>query len=101
MKRKIVITGLCLFVLLSAGWILRAARQQTQKISTTPAPPLRVEPAGRMQALVRLFERSQAVAEAIGQVFAVLVIDPDYRGKPLLCRCAKEGCLVHVIERSA
>ena len=45
MKRKIVITTLCLFALLSAGWILRAARQQTQKISTTPAPPLRVEPA--------------------------------------------------------
>ena len=46
MKRKIVITGLCLFVLLSAGWVLRlAAKQQTQKIRTTPAPALRVEPA--------------------------------------------------------
>src|SRR5215475_10443165 len=46
MKRKIVITGLCLFALLSAGWVLRlAAKQQTRKINTTPAPPLRVEPA--------------------------------------------------------
>ncbi len=45
MKRKIVITALCLSVLLSAGWILRAAQQQTQKINTTPAPPLRVEAA--------------------------------------------------------
>ena len=45
MKRKIVITGLCYFVLLSVGWVLRAAQQQTQKINTTPAPPLRVEPA--------------------------------------------------------
>lgn len=46
MKRKIVITGLYLFVLLSAGWVLRpAAKQQTQKIRTTPAPALRVEPA--------------------------------------------------------
>jgi len=45
MKRKIVITGLCLFVLLSAGWVLRVAQQQTRKINTTPAPPLRVEPA--------------------------------------------------------
>ncbi len=46
MKRKIVITGLCLSVLLSAGWVLRlAAQQRTQKINTTPAPPLRAEPA--------------------------------------------------------
>src|SRR5215470_8467169 len=46
MKRKIGITGLCLFTLLSASWVLRlAAKQQTRKINTTPAPPLRVEPA--------------------------------------------------------
>src|SRR5215470_15776693 len=46
MKRKIVITGLSLFALLSAGRVLRlAAKQQTRKINTTPAPPLRVEPA--------------------------------------------------------
>lgn len=45
MKRKIAITVLCLFALLSAGWVLRAAQQRTQKIPTTPAPPLRVEPA--------------------------------------------------------
>ena len=46
MKRKIVITELCLFVLLSAGWmLLPAAKQQTQKINPTPAPALRVEPA--------------------------------------------------------
>src|SRR5436190_10193320 len=45
MKRKIVITSLCLSVLLSAGWVLRAAQQQQKKINTTPAPPLRVEPA--------------------------------------------------------
>jgi hypothetical protein len=45
MKRKSVITGLCLFVLLSAGWVLLAAIQQQKKIKTTPAPPLRVEPA--------------------------------------------------------
>ena len=45
MKRKSVITALCLFLLLSAGWVLRTAQQQTQKINTTPAPPLRTEPA--------------------------------------------------------
>jgi hypothetical protein len=45
MKRKIVITGLCLIALLSAGWVLLAAKQQQKKIKTTPAPPLRVEPA--------------------------------------------------------
>jgi hypothetical protein len=45
MKRKIAITGLGLFVLLSAGWLLRAAQQQQKKINTQPAPALRVEPA--------------------------------------------------------
>src|ERR1044072_3605833 len=46
MKRKVVVTGLCLCVLLSADWVLRlTAKQQTQKIKTTPAPALRVEPA--------------------------------------------------------
>jgi hypothetical protein len=45
MKRKMIITGLCLFVLLAAGWALRATQQQQNKINTTPAPPLRVEPA--------------------------------------------------------
>ncbi|MBI1760134.1 MAG: DUF3500 domain-containing protein [Acidobacteria bacterium] len=45
MKRKIVVTGLCLCALLFAGWVLRAAQQRTQKIPTSPAPPLRVEPA--------------------------------------------------------
>lgn len=45
MKRKIVITGLSLFVLLSAGWALLAAKQQQKKVKTTPAPALRVEPA--------------------------------------------------------
>src|SRR5262245_597745 len=46
MKRKMMIGGLCLFALLSAGWMLQlTAQQQTRKINTTPAPPLRVEPA--------------------------------------------------------
>ncbi len=44
MTRKIVITGLILFVLVFAGWMLRLTAQQ-EKINTTPAPPLRVEPA--------------------------------------------------------
>jgi hypothetical protein len=46
MKRKIVITSLCCFALLSAGWLWRmTAQQQTPTIKTTPAPPLRIEPA--------------------------------------------------------
>lgn len=46
MKRKLVITGLCLFALLPPGWVLRlTAQQQTRKIDTIPAPPLRVTPA--------------------------------------------------------
>ena len=46
MKRKIVITALGCFALLSAGWMLRAAQQQqTQKIPTKPASPVSVAPA--------------------------------------------------------
>jgi len=45
MKRKLVITGFCLFVLFSAGWVLRVGQQQTRKTNTAPAPPLRVEAA--------------------------------------------------------
>src|SRR6266487_5621210 len=46
MKRKTVIIGLLLFVLVSAGWVLRLpAKQHAQKIKTTPAPVLLVEPA--------------------------------------------------------
>lgn len=46
MKRNIVIIGLFLLVLLSAGWMLRpGAKYQPQKINTTSAPALRVEPA--------------------------------------------------------
>lgn len=45
MRRKIVIIGLCLYVLLSAGWVLWAAQQQQKKINTPPSPALRVEPA--------------------------------------------------------
>jgi len=44
MTRKIVVTGLFLFVLVFAGWMLRLTAQQ-EKINTTPASPLRVEPA--------------------------------------------------------
>ncbi|HYP26747.1 MAG TPA: DUF3500 domain-containing protein [Blastocatellia bacterium] len=46
MKRESVSAGLYLLALLSAGWmLLPAAKHQPQKIDTTPAPALRVEPA--------------------------------------------------------
>jgi hypothetical protein len=44
MKRRIVVTGLSLLVLLSVGWVLLAAKQQ-QKVRTTPAPQPRAEAA--------------------------------------------------------
>ena len=61
MKRKIVITGLCLLVALSAGWVWQATRQQTQKINTTPAPPLRIVPAKESDAT----GKTVAAAEAL------------------------------------
>jgi hypothetical protein len=45
MKKSIVGAGLCLLVLFSAGWVLRAVVQQQKKIKTTPAPTVRAEPA--------------------------------------------------------
>lgn len=46
MIRRTIVTGLCLFALVSTGWVLQLmANQQTRKINTTPAPPLKVEPA--------------------------------------------------------
>ena len=61
MKRKIVITGLCYFVLLSVGWVLRAAQQQTQKIPTTPAPPLRTQPAKESDATGKTVAAAKAL----------------------------------------
>jgi hypothetical protein len=46
MKRRIMITALCCCAALSAGWLWRmTAQQRTQKIATTPAPPLPITPA--------------------------------------------------------
>ena len=45
MKRNLVGAGLCLLVLFSTGWVLRAVVQQQKKTKTTPAPNVRVEPA--------------------------------------------------------
>lgn len=46
MIRRTVVMGLSLLAVVSTGWALRmVAQQQTRKIATTPAPPLRVEPA--------------------------------------------------------
>jgi hypothetical protein len=73
MKRKIVITGLCLFALVSAGWVLRlAAQQQTRKINTTPAPPLRAEPAKESD----VTGRTVAAAKAF-----LSTLDDDARAK--------------------
>jgi Protein of unknown function (DUF3500) len=72
MKRKIVMTVLCLFALLSAGWVLRAAQQQQKKINTTPAPPLRVEPA----------KESDATGKTVAAAKAFLAtLDDDARAK--------------------
>src|SRR5262245_37272381 len=85
MKRKIVITGLCLFTLFSAGWVLRlAAKQQTQKINTAPAPPLRVEPAkesdvtGKTVAAARAF---LATLDDAGRAKVSFAFNSDQKSK--------------------
>jgi hypothetical protein len=82
MKQKFLITSLCLSAMLPAGWVLRAAQQQTQKINTTPAPPLRPEPAkesdatGRTVAAARAF---LATLDDAGRAKVSLAFDPDLK----------------------
>jgi len=45
MKRRLVVAGLCLAALLSAGLVLLSAKQRQTKTRTTPAPAERAEPA--------------------------------------------------------
>src|SRR5262245_18422221 len=85
MRRKIVITGLCLFTLFSAGWVLRlAAKQQTGKINTAPAPPLRVEPAkesdvtGKTVAAARAF---LATLDDAGRAKVSFAFNSDQKSK--------------------
>lgn len=80
MKRRIVITGLSLFVLLSAGWVWRAAQQQTRKIDTTPAPPLRVEPAKESDATGKTVAAAKAFLATLdeaGRAKVSLAFDND------------------------
>ncbi len=82
MKRKIVITGLCSFVLLSAGLGLLAANRQRKKIKTTPAPTLRVEPAkgsdttGKTVAAAKAF---LATLDEAGRAKASLPFDSEHK----------------------
>jgi hypothetical protein len=84
MKRRIVITGLCLFVLLSAGLGLMAAIRQQKKIKTTPVPPLRVEPAkasdttGKTVAAARAF---LATLDAAGRAKVTFAFNSDQKSK--------------------
>ncbi|HEX4947437.1 MAG TPA: DUF3500 domain-containing protein [Blastocatellia bacterium] len=80
MKRKIIITALCCCALFSVGWILRAAQQQTQKINTTPAPPLRIEPAKNSDATGKTVAAAKAFLATLdeaGRAKVSLAFDND------------------------
>src|SRR5262245_18145770 len=85
MKRKIVSTGLCLFALLSVGWVLRlAADQQTRKINTTPAPPLRVEPARESDITGKTVAAARALLATLddaGRAKVSFAFDSDQKSK--------------------
>jgi len=83
MKRKTIITALCLGALLPAGWLLWAAQQQqTRAIPTTPAPPLRIEPAkdsdttGKTVAAAKAF---LATLDEAGRAKVSLAFDHDLK----------------------
>ena len=81
MKRKFVITGLCVFVLVSAGWVLQlTAQQQTRKINTTPAPALRVEPAKDSDATSQTIAAAQAFLATLDDAGRAKVITPPQSG---------------------
>jgi len=84
MNRKIVITALWLFALLSVGWILRTAQQQPKKINTTPAPPLRVEPAKASDATGKTVAAAQAFLATLddaGRAKASFAFNSDQKSK--------------------
>jgi hypothetical protein len=84
MKRKIVITGLCLLPLLSAGWVLLAAKQQQKKIKTTPAPAVRVEPANGSDATGKTVAAAKAFLATLddaGRAKVSFAFDSDQKTK--------------------
>lgn len=81
MKRKAVITGLSLFVLLSAGWVL-LAKQQQKRIETTPAPSLRVEPAKESDATGKTVAAAKAflaTLDAAGRAKVSVPFDDEHK----------------------
>ena len=84
MKRKIIITSLCCFGLLAAGWGLRAAQQRTQKINTTPAPPLRVVPAKENDTTGKTVAAAKALLATLddaGRAKVSFAFDSDQKAK--------------------
>src|SRR5215207_5025020 len=82
MKRKAVITGLSLFVLLSAGWVLLAAKQQQKKMKTTPAPPSSVEPAKEGDATGKTVAAARAfllTLDAAGRAKVSVPFDDEHK----------------------
>lgn len=86
MKQRIVIAALCLFLPLSAGLVLLAARQQQQKKSATmPATPVRVEPAkesdttGQTVAAARAF---LATLDDAGRAKVLAPFDDEHKVRP-------------------
>ncbi|HEV7902416.1 MAG TPA: DUF3500 domain-containing protein [Pyrinomonadaceae bacterium] len=75
MKRKIVVAGLCLFVVLSAGWVLLlAAKQRSQKTRTAPA--LRVEPAKESDATGKTVAAAKAFLATLDEAGRAKVSQP-------------------------
>jgi hypothetical protein len=74
-KRKIVVAGLCLFVVLSAGWVLLlAAKQRSQKTRTAPA--LRVEPAKESDATGKTVAAAKAFLATLDEAGRAKVSQP-------------------------
>ena len=80
MKRTIIVAGLCSLMLLSVGWVLLAAKQQQQKVETTPAP--RAEAAREGDATGRTVAAAKAFLATLddaGRARAVVPFDDEHK----------------------
>src|ERR1700750_1147900 len=82
MRRKGVIAGLCLLALLCAGWVMLAASRRQAKFKTTPAPPLRAEPAKDGDATAKTVAAANAFLATLdeaGRAKASLPFDEEHK----------------------
>ncbi|HEX5887584.1 MAG TPA: DUF3500 domain-containing protein [Pyrinomonadaceae bacterium] len=84
MKRKFLIAALCFPVVVTAGWMWLAAKQQTKRVATTPAAPLPVHPASPSDVTGKTVAAAQAFLATLddaGRTKVSFPFDSDQKSK--------------------